>query len=66
MRPMFQSVPNPLTEYDPVTEKVQTLWATGEHNVRRIAEHVGVSDMAIRRRLKALGLKTNGHHKVHH
>ena len=66
LRPMFQSVPDPLTEYDPVTEKVQTLWATGDHNVRRIAECIGVSDMAIRRRLKALGLKTSGHHKDHH
>jgi hypothetical protein len=56
LRPMFEAVPDPLTEYDPVTEKVRTLWATGEQNVRRLAEQVGVSEMVVRRRLKALGL----------
>jgi len=57
LRPMFQAVPDPLVEYDPVTEKLQVLWNGGDDNVRRLAEHVGVSEMAIRRRLKSLGLK---------
>jgi hypothetical protein len=57
LRPMFEAVPDPFIEYDPVTEKIRTLWAEGERSVRRLVEHVGVSDTAIHRRLKALGLR---------
>jgi hypothetical protein len=55
-RPMFAAAPDPLTEYDPVTEKVRKIWAEGERSVRRLVAQVGVSGMAVRRRLKALGL----------
>ncbi len=55
--PMFEAVPDPFIEYDPVTEKVQILWAKGEQSVRKLVEHVGVSETAIQRRLKALGLR---------
>lgn len=57
LRPMFEAVPDPLIEYDPIKEKVQALWASGERRVRNMVEQLGVSDMTIRRRLKELGLK---------
>ena len=57
LQPMFDAVPDPLVEYDPVKDKVQAMWAKGERRVRRMVEEMGVSDMTIRRRLKVLGLE---------
>jgi hypothetical protein len=57
LRSMFDAVPDPLVEYDPVKEKVQALWDNGERRVRRMVEELGVSEMTVRRRLKALGLE---------
>jgi hypothetical protein len=54
LQPMFDEVPNVLVEYDPLQEKVEALWNTGERKIAKIAEFLNVSEMTVRRRLKAL------------
>lgn len=58
LQPMFNSLPSVLDEYDPLQEKVEALWNTGERKVAKIAEFLGVSEMTVRRRLKALEEKS--------
>jgi DeoR/GlpR family transcriptional regulator of sugar metabolism len=43
-----------LVEYDPLQEKVEALWNTGERKIQKIAEFLNVSEMTVRRRLKGL------------
>ncbi len=60
LRLMFEASPDPLAEYDPLAEKVKVLWSGGEQSVRKMAGQLGVSEMAIRRRLKATKLYSGG------
>ena len=53
LREMFDALPSPLAEFDPLTEKVEALWKTGEREISKFAEFLGVHEETVRRRLKA-------------
>lgn len=55
--PMFNALPDVLTEFDAVSEKVEAIWNTGERKIRNFADILGISEMTVRRRLNSLGLK---------
>lgn len=54
LQPMFGTLPAVLAEYDPLQEKIEALWNTGERKVSKIAEFIGVSEATVHRRLKTL------------
>lgn len=56
LRPMFASVPDALAVFDPVGDRVRSLWSEGVHDIPTLAERVGASTMTVRRRLDELGL----------
>ena len=64
LRPMFEAVADVLTVYDPLADHLNRLWREGETTVRALVERVGVSEMAVRRRLHDLGLLTMTHRGV--
>ena len=57
LRPMFAAVPDLLAEPDPISDRVKTLWDQGLRSVKEITNRLDVSEMTVRRRLAALGLK---------
>lgn len=57
LRPMFAAVPDLLAEPDPIGDRVKTLWDQGIRSVKEITTRLEVSEMTVRRRLAALGLK---------
>ncbi|MBN8893124.1 MAG: hypothetical protein J0H91_22820, partial [Rhodospirillales bacterium] len=56
LKPMFDSAPDVLTVFDPVADRVRTLWSEGVHDIPTLAERAGVSAMTVRRRLDDVGL----------
>ncbi len=56
LHPMFASVPDTLAVFDPVGDRVCSLWSEGVQDIPALAERVGVSMMTVRRRLDDLGL----------
>lgn len=59
LAPIFDSVPNLLIEYDPIGQKVASLWKAGIRKIPKIAECLEVSEMTVRRRIESLRLKTH-------
>ena len=56
LKPMFESVPDVLTIYDPIAARVRLHWSEGVRDIPTLAERVGVSGITVRRRLDDLGL----------
>ena len=54
---MFSGVPRLLADPDPIGDKVRSLWDAGTRSVKEITDRLEVSEMTVRRRLNALGLK---------
>lgn len=59
LAPIFDSVPNLLIEYDPIGQKVASLWKAGIRKIPKIAECLEVSEMTVRRRIESLQLKSH-------
>ncbi|PHQ34829.1 hypothetical protein [Rhodopirellula bahusiensis] len=57
LMPMFDSVPDPTSEPDPLGDKVRTLWETGVRKPKQIADSLEISVATVHRRLNELGLR---------
>lgn len=55
--PVFESVPDPTAEPDPIGDKVRTLWQTGVRKPEQIAQCLEISISTVHRRLNELGLR---------
>lgn len=57
LRPMFEAMPDVLAVYDPIGDKVEQMWKSGERNIDKIAEALSKSPATVNRRLKERELK---------